>query len=122
MLKETNRVIGIVTIKKYKDSESKAEISFWIGVPYWGKGIMTEALKQAVSFAFKKLGIDFISAWTYESNAASSKVMEKCGFVFAGKDKDVYYKFGQWHNRLNYSILKQKWLELVNKQSTTENE
>ena len=120
LLKETNRVIGIVTIKKHKDSGSKAEISFWMGVAYWGKGIMTETLPLAIEYAFLRMGCEIITAWTYEANMPSRKVMEKCGFKFIGTDKNAYYKFGQWHNRLNYSMLRQEWFKLIGKQSTAE--
>ena len=120
LLKETNRVIGIVTIKKHKDSGNEAEVSFWIGTAYWGKGIMTETLPLAIEHAFLKMACEIITAWTYEANIASRKVMEKCGFKFIGTDKNAYYKFGQWHNRLNYSMLRQEWFKLIGKQSTAE--
>ena len=121
LFEETNSVVGLVTFKRNSRHGRKAVVSFWIGVPYWGKGIMTEALLLAVDFAFDKLRIDVITAWTYEANVASSKVMEKCGFAFAGKDKNVYYKFGQLHDCLNYTLSKNDWHKYTASQLKGEN-
>lgn len=64
-----------------------AEIGYWIGEPYWGKGFATDAVKQAVKFAFKELNLLRIYAHIYEYNIGSMKVLEKVGF-----EKDAIIK------------------------------
>lgn len=77
--------------------EHKAEIGYWIGEEYWGKGYATEALKKVVTIAFKDLNLKRIYAGTFEDNLASEKLLLKCGFKYEGtlrkslKKDDVYY-------------------------------
>lgn len=68
--------------------ERKAEL----GKPYWGKGIMTKMVTGICDLAFRTFPIDEIFAEPYEWNAASQRVLEKAGFVYAGaKGKSRVY-------------------------------
>ena len=59
---------------------------------YWGKGIMTQMVKEVCGLAFHRFAIDAIFAEHYEWNAASQKVLEKAGFVYKGaKEKSRVY-------------------------------
>jgi len=77
--------------------EHKAEIGYWIGEEYWGKGIATEALKKIIAIALNDLKLKRIYAGTFEDNIASEKLLLKCGFEYEGtlrkslKKDDVYY-------------------------------
>lgn len=58
-----------------------AEVGYWLGEEYWGKGIMTEALSRGVDYAYNKLPqITRLFAEVFENNIASMKVLEKVGF------------------------------------------
>ena len=104
--KEIGRAIGVVSLTKINPHENTADLGFWIGKKYWGKGLASEAVKLALNIGFNQLGLDKITAWTFEANAASRKVMEKCGFKFDGIVKSAYLKYNEMQNRLNYRILK----------------
>ncbi|MCD7899355.1 MAG: GNAT family N-acetyltransferase [Bacteroides sp.] len=54
-----------------------AEIGYWIGEPYWGKGYATEAVKLLVEFAFEELNLLRVYAYIFEYNISSMKVLEK---------------------------------------------
>lgn len=70
-----------------------AELGYWLGRPYWGKGIMTKMVKEICDLAFRRFSIDEIFAEPYEWNAASCRVLEKAGFVYAGaKEKSCVYR------------------------------
>ena len=58
----------------------KAEIGYWLGEKYWGQGIMTEAVKLATKFGFKKLTLKRIYAYVFPWNKASMRVLEKAGY------------------------------------------
>jgi [ribosomal protein S5]-alanine N-acetyltransferase len=62
----------------------KAELGYWLGRPYWRKGIMTEAAKAATDYAFKKYKLKRVYAWTFSWNEASKNVLKKAGFKFEG--------------------------------------
>lgn len=57
-----------------------AEIGYWLGEPFWGKGIMTEAVKQMVDYAFKQLNLIRIFTGVFDFNKGSQRVLEKAGF------------------------------------------
>ena len=63
-------------------SKKKAELGYWLGEPFWGHGIMTEALGAVLGFGFGKLDLDWIFASTSDNNIGSIKVLEKHKFEF----------------------------------------
>ena len=84
VLKSENKVVG--SIKLNPDNNrgkyyAKA-ISFVLSPIYWGKGIMTEAAKRVILYAFDDLKIDLLSAFRYSENLRSKRVLEKCGFEY----------------------------------------
>lgn len=60
-------------------------LGYWIGRPYWGSGMATEAAQALVDFAFAGLGAQSVAATTRVTNGASRRVLEKCGFQYAGQ-------------------------------------
>ncbi|WP_394835012.1 GNAT family N-acetyltransferase [Pendulispora rubella] len=62
-----------------------AEIGYWLGKPYWGRGIATIAVVAATAYAFEHLGLERIEAGVYEWNAASTRVLVKAGYSFEGR-------------------------------------
>jgi RimJ/RimL family protein N-acetyltransferase len=109
VLRETRRVIGIITLSRSKSQPQCAEIGFWIGKKYWGHGLATEAVQLVLEFGFSNIGLERIEAWTFEKNVGSIKVMEKCGFKLDGVVNAAYLKYNEMQNRLNYRILKSEY-------------
>ncbi len=60
------------------------EIGYWIGVPYWGNGYVTEAARAVLDYGFADLGHEVILGGARVSNPASRRVLEKCGFQWTG--------------------------------------
>jgi RimJ/RimL family protein N-acetyltransferase len=60
------------------------EIGYWLAVAFWGKGYATEAVRAVIDYAFDDLGYDALEAGARVSNAASRRVLEKCGFQWTG--------------------------------------
>ncbi len=83
-----------------------AELGYWLAEPYWGKGIMTKAVKHMVNYGFKNLNITRIFARPFGTNIASQKVLKNAGFVLEGKFKDTIYKNGEYLDELIYAIRK----------------
>ena len=61
-----------------------AEIGYWLGVPYWGRGYATEAARALIDHAFGDLGHDVLGAGARVHNPASRRVLEKCAFQWTG--------------------------------------
>jgi RimJ/RimL family protein N-acetyltransferase len=76
------RLIGGCTVAIHQGRDP--EIGYWIGVPYWGCGYATEAVRALVDHAFGTLGCKRLTAGARVSNPASRRVLEKCGFQWSG--------------------------------------
>jgi RimJ/RimL family protein N-acetyltransferase len=60
------------------------EIGYWLGVPHWGKGFATEAVRALIDYAFTELDHDVLQAGARVTNPASRRILEKCGFQWTG--------------------------------------
>ncbi len=60
----------------------EAELGYWVGVPFWGRGIATEASREVLRHAFEDLGIERVYCGFFDGNTRSSAVQLKCGFSF----------------------------------------
>lgn len=69
--------IGIINL--YPQSDNGAQVGFWTGVPWWGRGYMTEALRAVLRFAFQDLALPRVHASHFRSNPASGRVLQKAG-------------------------------------------
>ena len=97
-------VIGMVLQKDvYRKS---AEIGYWIGEPFWGKGITTKALSLATQYAFETLELERLFANIFEGNEASKKVLEKCGFQLEGIGRKAVFKNNRFLDEWRYGKLK----------------
>jgi ribosomal-protein-alanine N-acetyltransferase len=83
-----------------------AELGYWLGEPFWGKGIMTQAVKQICKMAFEKYDIVRIFAEPYADNTASRRVLEKAGFRLEGILRKSVYKKGQIMDSCIYALIK----------------
>jgi ribosomal-protein-alanine N-acetyltransferase len=83
-----------------------AEIAYWLGEPFWGRGIMSKAIKQLCQTAFKQYDIVRIFAEPYAHNTGSRKAIEKAGFVLEGIMKKSVYKNGKFYDSCIYALLK----------------
>ncbi|MEZ4904792.1 MAG: GNAT family N-acetyltransferase [Spirosomataceae bacterium] len=78
-----NEAVGAVGITLQKDVFRKnAEIGYWLGAPFWGQGIMSEAVREMSDYAFRQFDIHRLYAGVFEYNKASMRVLEKAGFTF----------------------------------------
>lgn len=80
-----------------------AEIGYWLGEDYWGRGIMTEAVKSVTAYAFQNFDICRLYAGVFATNPASCRVLEKAGYQFEGRLKKSITKFGQTIDQLMFA-------------------
>ncbi len=108
-LKETGEAIGSIGLTVNENLES-CEAGYCIGRKFWGRGIMSESFMAVIDFAFTEVGFQRIFARHHAKNAASGKVMEKCGLKYEG-----LFRKGCKNNKgilvdcKQYSILKEEY-------------
>lgn len=96
---------GAIGLHPQEDIFKKnAELGYWLAEPYWGKGIMTRAVRRMVRYGFRNFQIDRIFARPYGSNKASQRVLEKCGFILEGRFEKTLFKKGRYEDELVYAI------------------
>lgn len=83
-----------------------SELGYCIAEEYWGKGIMTEAVKQICKYVFEKSDIIRIYAEPFAYNTASCRVLEKAGFQYEGTLRNNAIKNGKVIDMKMYSLLK----------------
>ena len=76
------QVIGDISIVEMNESDSSCEIGYILGKTYWGRGMMTEALKAVLDFCFTQAGFQKVKARYASLNPASGRVMEKAGMTY----------------------------------------
>lgn len=103
-LKSDGIVIGAIGLTANREHR-RAELGYWIGRPYWGKGYCTEAAKVIIRYGFDALKYHKIYATYMEINPASGKVMEKAGMKKEGTLIDHIHKDGKFHNLVTYGIV-----------------
>lgn len=69
-------------------AEDEAEIGYWIGVPFWGMGIIPEATQCLIDYAFNDLHLKKLWCGYFDGNEQSKRVQEKCGFHYCQRFKD----------------------------------
>lgn len=80
-----DELVGVVGVSRRDDGGH--EIGYWLGEPWWGQGLMTEAVGGAVEFARAELGIERLRSDYFADNLASGRIQEKCGFRIIGRGR-----------------------------------
>jgi len=83
-----------------------AEIGYWLAEPFWGRGIVTDAVRALVPVAFDRTGITRIQASIFSNNPASMRVLEKCGFVREAVHRNAITKHGVIMDEVMYVRLR----------------
>ena len=97
------KVVGNIGIHPQTDvNRRNAELGYFIGEEYWGKGIVPIAIGKMLSYAFEHFEIDRVFARPFGSNKASQRVLEKAGFTFEAKIEGILIKNGKVEDELFY--------------------
>ena len=102
-----NKVVGSIGVFRQGNIHRQtAELGYYVAEEYWGKGIMTEAVKQICECVFDKSDIIRIYAEPFVYNIASCRVLEKAGFQYEGTLRSNAVKNGKVIDMKMYSLLK----------------
>ena len=93
-LKTDRRAIGAIELKlnghtDMTEREDECELGYWLGKPFWGQGIMPEAVGEMLRHAFEDCGMQKVWIGYYEGNTKSKRVQEKAGFRYQWRSEDV---------------------------------
>jgi [ribosomal protein S5]-alanine N-acetyltransferase len=110
-----SEAIGSIGLMLGKDVHRfTAEMGYWLAEPFWGKGIMVQAVQFLTSWAFLDLKLHRISAEPYVSNPASHRVLEKAGFIREGVLRSSAFKDGNIIDQYLYSKIGNVGIQPIN--------
>lgn len=110
-LNETDEFIGGMGLH-IEGHFNRAELGYWIGVPFWNKGYATEAAKTILKFGFEDLKLNKIFAMHFKENPSSGKVLSKSGMVKEGEFKEYIKKGENYIDVTQYGLTKGEY-ELI---------
>lgn len=94
VLKESGELVGSIGLiresKHFELGENEAEVGYWLGKAFWGRGLIPEALREIMRYAKKELGLTRLYCCYYNDNKKSYRVMQKCGFKDVRSMENVY--------------------------------
>ncbi len=109
VLKDYGKVIGSIGVVNQNTDFDRCEVGYCIGKSFWGKGIMTEALKAVIDFLINEVGFNRVHAYHHAENIGSGKVMIKAGMKYEGCLREyVKNPSGIYTDCNMYSILKKE--------------
>ena len=97
--------IGLVINRRF----DRAELGYWIGRPFWGRGLCTEAGRAVLEYGFTELDLNRIHASHLSRNPASGRVMEKLGMRREGILRQHAKKWDRYEDLAVYGLLTSEW-------------
>ena len=97
VLKDTGEPVGSIGLTVGSGSHlhlspDEGEIGYWIGVPYWGRGLIPEAIRALLRYGFEDLHLTTIWCGYFEGNEKSRRAQEKCGFRYHNTNRNIVWK------------------------------
>jgi len=98
-------LVGAIGLR-FEREHDRAELGYWIGKPYWGRGYATEAARALVEYGFERLELNRIYARHLTRNPASGRVLHKIGMTHEGHRRQHEKKWGVWEDDELYGMLR----------------
>jgi len=111
-IKADGQLIGAAGLGDIDTEHCLAEMGFWIGVEWWGKGFATEAAQAVLRHGFEELKLNRICAHHMVRNPASGRVLEKIGMRREGVQRQRLRKWGVFEDFAMMAILQRDWIQL----------
>jgi RimJ/RimL family protein N-acetyltransferase len=102
------QVLGAIGLV-FQPQHDRAELGYWIGKPYWGRGYATEAGSAVLAYAFTTLRYHRVGAYHFTRNPASGRVLQKIGMRHEGVWRGHMKKWGVYEDCEVYGILRAEW-------------
>lgn len=102
-------VVGTLLVFHFDAASARAEVGYVLGRPWWGRGLMREALTGACSACFGTLGLNRIEAYVDRDNAASNALLRRVGFVHEGTLRQRTVAHGIARDMQAWGLLRDEW-------------
>jgi RimJ/RimL family protein N-acetyltransferase len=100
--------LGMISARPSGEA-GRGDVGYWLGKPYWGQGLMSEALAAVLDLCFGELGQVKVEAEIFTNNARSKRLVENLGMQLEGTIRSSHRKRGEWVDAHIYGILREEW-------------
>jgi ribosomal-protein-serine acetyltransferase len=100
---------GVIGMHKINWLNRKVEVGYWLGQAFQGKGIMTDACRGVVTYAFRELDLNRVEIHCATENEKSSAIPRRLGFTLEGTVRQGQLLDGHYHDLLLFGMLKRDW-------------
>lgn len=111
VLREPRELLGAIGLTMHPEHR-RAELGYWLGIPFWNQGYMTEAARAVLRFAFDALELNRVYASHFVRNPASGRVMQKSGMTCEGTLRQHFLRWDRLEDLVYYGILKDEWIQI----------
>lgn len=111
VLREPRQLLGAIGLTMHPEHR-RAELGYWLGIPFWNQGYMTEAARAVLRFAFDALELNRVYASHFVRNPASGRVMQKSGMTCEGTLRQHFLRWDRPEDLVYYGILKDEWIQI----------
>jgi ribosomal-protein-alanine N-acetyltransferase len=112
VLKSTQRLAGTAGFHRWEKDYRRAEVGYDLAYEFWGRGLMSEALRAVIAYGFERMELNRIDALVYPGNPASLRVLLKLGFQQEGLLRDYFYQDGKFYDHAILGLLKKDWRQI----------
>jgi RimJ/RimL family protein N-acetyltransferase len=102
--------LGMISARP-SEQTGRGDVGYWIGKPYWGKGLMKEALIEVLDLSFGDLDHEKMEAEIFTDNVRSMRLVESLGMQREGTIRSSHFKRGRWVDSHIYGILREEWVK-----------
>ncbi len=103
------RLVGIVSLHNIDRNHRTAEMGYWLGRPYQGRGLMTRACAAVLDHAFGALGLNRVQVRSVSENAKSRAIPERLGFSHEGTVREGWRTSSRFHDIELYGLIRSEW-------------
>jgi len=103
--------VGMISARPSSEA-GRGDVGYWLGKPYWGEGLMREALSAVIDLCFGEFDQVKVEAEIFTSNARSKRLVESLGMRLEGTIRSSHHKRGEWVDAHIYGILRDEWTAL----------
>ena len=111
LIQFNGRIVGLIGFHKIDRLHARAEIGYWLGEDYQGKGIMREAITKFLQHGFDALAVNKVELFTLTSHDRNIRMVESVGFKKEGVLKEHYFMHGAFKDAMLYRMLKSEFLK-----------
>ena len=104
VLRATGEPIGICSLLHLDWEKQSGQLAYWLGRPYWDQGLMTEAIRRLLEFAFERYGLVYVRGCCLPGNTASARVMKKVGMTYIAHARHAIEKNGEMVDAICYEM------------------